>query len=360
MKKHIRLLSVLALLFVLSAPLFSVAQNVRKTKLINRSYTVTAQDKLQIDNSFGDVTVSTWDQQTITVDIEIGAHASTDEKAQDILSQIEVHEDKGDHVYSFRTKVGEIHSHNGSRHDDGGDNRTFYIDYVVHMPAGNPLTVHNDFGRTEVPDFKGLVNLTSKYGSLTAGNLANVGNIDVEFGKATLGDITNGKIVLQYDGNSRIGKICGNVRIVSEFSSRIQINIGECLTDLSVSESYSGIRMVVDKNLSAQITIHTNFGEFRNESEFTIKEQKEDEDGGPKFDRDYSGTVGDGKAQIKVKSEFGSLRLTTFGEDNGNDDKDYKNKHRDRSKDKDKDKDKDKGKDKDKDKDKDTTEVSVS
>ena len=345
MKRHIRLLNVLSLSLVLSAPLLSLAaggvkpEDVRKTKLINRSYTVTAEDKLQIDNQFGDVTVTTWDEQKITVDIEIGARASTDEKAQDILSQIEIKEEKGDHLYSFRTKVGEIHSHGGSRHDDdGGDNRTFYIDYVIHMPAANPLDVHNDFGRTEIPDFKGLINLKSMYGSLTAGNLANVGNIDVEFGKATIGDISNGKVVFQYDGSSRIGKISGAVRINSQYSSRVQINVGENIQDLSVVESYSGIRMVVEKNLSAQINIHTNFGEFRNETEFTIKEKVEgDEDSGPKFDRDYTGTLGDGKAQIKVKSEFGSLRLSTFGDsDNENNDRDTKPKHKEKDKDKNK------------------------
>jgi hypothetical protein len=346
---------VLALSLVLSAPLLSQAQNSRKTKLINRSYSVTAEDKLQIDNQFGDVTINTWDQPKITVDIEIGARASSDEKAQDILEQIDVKEDKSDRLIAFKTKVGEIHTHGNSRHDDGGDSRTFYIDYVIHMPAGNPLDIHNDFGHTEVPDFKGLVNLKSAYGSLTAGNLANVMNIDVEFGKATIGNITNGKIVLQYDGNTRIGKISGNVRIVSEYSNRIQINVSESLQELSVSESYSGIRMVVDKNLSANITIHTNFGEFHNESEFTIKEKREgDDEMGPHFDRDYNGTIGDGKGQIKVKSEFGRFRLSTFGEDNGDDDHDMKNKHKDKVKDKNKEK------DKDKDNDKDTTEVSVS
>jgi hypothetical protein len=333
----------------------SPAQNVRKTKLINRSYNVTADDKLQIDNQFGDVTVSTWDQPKITVDIEIGARSRSDEKTQDILNQIDVREDKSDHLISFHTKVGEIHGQSGSRHDDGGgDNRTFYIDYVVHMPAGNPLDVHNDFGRTEIPDFKGPISLISKYGSLTAGNLDNVTSIDVEFGRAAIGDIHNGKIVLQYNGSSSIGKITGSVHISSEFSSRVQLNVGENIQDLTVSESYSGVRMVIDKNLSAQINIHTNFGEFRNESEFTIKEHGEDEDAGPKFDRDYSGTMGDGKAKIKVKSEFGSFRLTNFGDDNGDEDHNYKNKH------KDKDKAKEKDKDKDKDKDGDKTDVSVS
>lgn len=346
MKRHIRLLNVLSLSLVLSAPLLSLGQgrdgDVRKTKLINRSYTVTTEDKLQIDNSFGDVTVSTWDQPKITVDIEIGARASSDEKAQDILDQISVGEDKGDHVYSFKTNVGEIHNHHGGRHNDGGDNRTFYIDYVVHMPAANPLDIHNDFGRTEVPDLKGMVNLKSNYGSLTAGNLANVNVIDVEFGKASIGNINNGKIVLQYDGNTRIGQITGNVHIVSEYSSHIQINVGESVQELNVMESYSGIRMVVDKNLSAQINIHTNFGEFSNESDFSIKEKHEgDEDYGPHFERDYTGTLGEGKAQIKVKSEFGSLHLTTVGNnDNDDHDGDWKNKNKHKDKDKDKDKDK--------------------
>ena len=66
---------------------------------------------------------------------------------------------------------------------------------------------------------------------------------------------------------------------------------------------------------------------------------------GPHFDRDYSGTFGDGKAQIKVKSEFGSLRLSTVGDDNGDDEQDRKNKHKDKDKDKNKDKDKDKDSD---------------
>jgi len=330
---------------------------VRKTKLINRSYNVTAEDKLQIDNQFGNVTVNTWDQPKITVDIEIGARANSDERVQDILNQIDVRESKDGHTIGFKTKVGEIHNHGGGRHRDGGDSRTFYIDYVVHMPADNPLDLHNDFGATEVPDMKGLVNLTSKYGNLTAGNLANVGTIDVEFGKATIGNVNNGKIVLQYDGPTRLGKITGNVHIVSEFSSRIQINVGESIDQLVVTESYSGVRLVVDKNLSAQINIHTNFGEFHNETEFTIQEKRENEDAGPVFDHDYSGTIGNGKAQIKVKSEFGSLRLSTVGDNDGDEDNDGGPRTRHS---RDKQKDKAKEKDKDKDKDKDNTEVSVS
>ncbi len=93
--------------------------------------------------------------------------------------------------------------------------------------------------------------------------------------------------------------------------------------------------MVVDKSLSAQIDIHTSYGNFHNESEISINEHKEDpDDYGPHFDKDYSGQAGDGKAKIRIKSSFGNVRLSNHNSDD-NDDRDE-----DREKDKHKDKDK--------------------
>jgi len=338
MTKHIRLLSALSLSLVLSAPLLSHAagddEDVKKQKLINRSYDVTSDDKLKIDNQFGNVTVSTWDKQQITVDIEIGASAATEEKAQNIMDQIEVHEDKDDHEIYFKTDVNDIHNGNGDRHKSEEGKRSFYIDYVIHMPAANPLYIENSFGKTAVPDMSGLVNLTSKFGSLTAGKLEQVDAIDVEFGTVAIAEITNGKISLKFDKESKIGMINGNVKITSEFSQKVQFIVGDDIEDLSVFESYSGIRMVIDKSLSADIEVHTSFGNFHNESAVSINEHKEDEgDYGPHFDKDYSGKAGDGKAKIRIKSSFGSVRLSYTG--GGNDDEDD---------DKDKEKDKDKNK----------------
>jgi hypothetical protein len=338
MTKHIRLLSALSLSLVLSAPLLSHAaggdEDVKKQKLINRSYDVTADDKLKIDNQFGNVTVSTWDKQQITVDIEIGASAATDEKAQNIMDQIEVHEDKDDHEIYFKTDVNDIHNGNGERHKGEEGKRSFYIDYVIHMPAANPLYIENSFGKTAVPDMSGLVNLTSKFGSLTAGKLEQVDAIDVEFGTVAIAEITNGKISLKFDKESKIGMINGNVKITSEFSQHVQFIVGDDIEDLSVFESYSGIRLVIDKSLSADIEVHTSFGNFHNESAVSINEHKEDEgDYGPHFDKDYSGKAGDGKAKIRIKSSFGSVRLSYTG--GGNDDEDD---------DKDKDKEKEKNK----------------
>jgi hypothetical protein len=333
MKKHIRLLSVLSFSLVLSAPVFSLAaggdQEIRKERKINRSYPVTAEDKLKIDNQFGNVVVSTWDKNEITVDVEISASASTDERAQDILNKIDVKDERTGHDINFKTNVDEIHEGNGNKghHNDG--NRSFYIDYVIHMPANNPLDIANSFGKTEIPDFKGEVSLTSKFGSLTTGKLDKVALIDVEFGKANIAEVNDGKVVFKFNGQSRIGMVNGNVKITSEFSNHVQLTVGN-IQELSISESYSGVRMIVTKSLSAEFDVHTSFGSFHNESEYSIREQKGDDDMGPHFDRDYSGKAGDGKAKIRIKSSFGSVRLAYSNGDEDRDDEKEKNKEKDK------------------------------
>lgn len=204
------------------------------------------------------------------------------------------------------------------------------------MPSANALQLENSFGKTEVPDFNGQVNLTSKFGSLNTGKLANVDAIDVEFGRAMITEIANGKVVFKFNKESRIGKVNGNVKISSEFSHNVQFNVGDNIKELSVFESYSGVRVIVTKSLSAEFDIHTSFGSFHNDSDFTIHEQKgDDNEYGPHFDKDYNGKAGDGRARIKIKSSFGNVLLSHIsGSDND----------KGKGKDKDDDDDKDKGK----------------
>jgi hypothetical protein len=336
MKKHINLLNSLILALVL-VPAFGFAGNdddVDKKRAINKTFTVTSSDKLSIENSFGNVVINTWDKNEIKVDIEIGVRASTDQKAQQMMDEIEVRDSRNGNNISFKTDIGDINEHgNNKKHNRNedhpnryGDNdgeRKFYIDYKIYMPAGNPLEIENSFGKTTVPDFKGEVNLTSKFGGLTTGKLDNVDGIDVEFGTANLGAIRNGEVTFKFNSKSQIASVSGNVKIKSEFSGNVQFVVDNNIEELAVYESYSTIKMQVTKSLSANIDVHTSFGSFHNNTDFKISEDREDDgDNGPRFDKDYSGKAGDGKAKIKIKSSFGNVRLSDNNTKNNNDDDD--------------------------------------
>jgi hypothetical protein len=252
-----------------------------------------------------------------------------------------VHESRNGNIISFKTDVGEMH--NNGKHENKGrdDNRNFHIDYTVYMPAVNPLDLENSFGKTTVPDMKGEVNLTSKFGSLTAGNLDNVDEVDVEFGEAQIGNVHNGKLVFKFNGKSTIGRVSGSLKIISEFSGNVLFNIDDNIGELNISESYSSVKLVASKALSANFTVHTSFGSFKNRTDFNIAEEKEGDDDGPKFDKDYKGSANGGNGKIKIKSSFGSVSLSHTA-DSSNDKSKDKNKKKHKSKDDDDDDDDDK------------------
>ena len=339
MTKHINPFKILILAAFIGLPALSHAagndDGSEKKKTISKSYTVTASDKLKIENSFGDVVINTWDKNEFKVDIEIYSKATSDEKAQSILDKIKVSDSRSDNTIYFKTDVGHINGNNNNndKDDDGDDdkdekdnksnqshhhknysnnNQQFHINYVVYMPVGNPLQIENSFGKTTVPDFKGLVSLTSKFGSLTAGNLDNAELVDVEFGEGHIGDMHNGKIIFKFDDKSTVGKLSGIVKIANEFSDLVQYNVSDNIEELTINESYSSIRVIVHKELSASFSIHTNFGDFHNNTDFNLNEKAEydDDNSGVHFDKDYTGTSGDGKAKIKIKSSFGDIRLS--------------------------------------------------
>jgi len=336
MKKHTNPFSIVLLLTLLSAPAISHAGNgddIEKKKNISKSYTVSANDKLSIENSFGDVVISTWDKNVIQVDIEIGVNASSEQKAQDMLDKIQVTDNQSGGSISFKTDVGDINGNRGNHHKnmDYGDDRKFYIDYKVHMPASNRLKVENSFGKTTVPNMKGEVSLTSKFGSLNTGKLDNVEDIDVEFGSAEIGPVNNGTLTFKFNSKSHVASVSGSVKFKCEFSGEVEVGVENAKQELNALQSYSTVKMMVSKNLSASFDIHTSFGNFQNRTDFEIEEAKEDDDQyGPHFDKDFSGKAGDGKARIKIKSSFGKVRLTdindksTFGDDDGDDDKSEK------------------------------------
>ena len=73
--------------------------------------------------------ISTWDKNEIQVDIEIGVNASTDEKAQQMMDEINVTDKQGGKEISFKTEIGNMG--NGKKNRDGGDQRRFYVDYKM-------------------------------------------------------------------------------------------------------------------------------------------------------------------------------------------------------------------------------------
>jgi hypothetical protein len=312
---------------LISAQVVAGDPKVEKKKTYTKSYNVSNSDKISFTNQFGELKINTWDRNEVKATVTITAEASTDEKAQAILDHIHIEDGKTSDGVFFKTKFDKKNDAKWSK----GEKQGFHIDYEVFVPAHNPLSAKNEFGPTSIGDYNGEVTLESKFGSLTTGKLGNVKQVRIEFGKGTIGSITNGNLIIKFSKAS-IGNIDGSVHAVFEHCDIAKLGVDNNTKALTVKNSFSKLYLDVTTNISANFDISTHFGNLHNKTNFDIKEEKEDkEQRGPQFNKRYQGKSGSGSTNMKIKSDFGQI---TIGHNlNINMNKDDK---KDKSKDKDK------------------------
>ena len=284
--------------------------DVEKRKSYSKSYSVDGNDKVNINNQFGEVRIVTWNKSEVKIDVTIITKGSTEERAQDILDNISIEDNKSGDEVSFKTNIGHQDNNNkGNRKNGKNENQGMEINYEVSMPAANPLILQNQFGKSTVPDLTGPVTITQKFGELTAGNLPNAKELNVEFGTATVESVGNCKVVIKFS-KAEIKKMSGAMKANFEFCDKVKLSLDNSVTEFTLNNSYSKIEIAVPASFAGDFDIHTSFGEFKNGSALAIKEEKDDDENhGPRFDKDFSGKTGNGGCKVKIKSSFGTIRF---------------------------------------------------
>ena len=274
-----------------------------KNKSVNKSYNVSASDKLDIHNSFGSVEVHTWTKNEIKVDVAVEVSSNKEEFAQKLLDAIDINDEQKSNKITFKTSIN-----NNNNNNSKNTKSSMSINYSIYMPAGNPLIISNEFGATIIPDYAGEVDLISKFGSLKTGALKNIRKITVEFGKANFESISNGAVSVKYS-TAEFGKLVGDVKLNFEFCGATKINMDNDLTALDLKASYSTVNIQPVGNPSATYSIFTSFGSFKNTTDIKFGGDNKDEDRGPSFDKNYEGKSGSGAIPVKASTSFGKIIL---------------------------------------------------
>lgn len=279
---------------------------VEKKKTYSKSYTLEANELVTLENKFGEIKISTWDKNEVRVEVTMTAKGNTDERANYILDRLTIEDRKNSSGVYFRTDIndGDRKYKNETYKDEG-----FSINYNVTLPSRNRLVVSNEFGPTIVPDFTGQISINSKFGALTTGKLANNKRVNVEFGSAEIAGVSNGDLEIKFS-RAIISNLDGSVKARFEHCSGIKINVDNNAKDLDIRNDFTTLLLDVSKSLSANFNISTNFGEFRNKTNFEISNNDDDDDDrGPKFKKIYIGKSGSGSLGFKIKSEFSTITV---------------------------------------------------
>lgn len=278
-----------------------------KSKTYSKSYPVGSGDKISLDNSFGEMKISTWNKNEIKVEVTITVKANTDEYAQKLIDVISIEDGKTGSEIFFKTHL----NHNKNKRDDGdkkeGRNTSSKINYTVYLPATVTLDASNDFGPMSISDFEGAATLTSKFGSLTAGKLSQPQKIRVEFGKATIESMNGDKLDIRFS-TAQVLHLSGEISADLEQSGGVKLGADNSLKKLDLKVNFSKVYLDVEKNISASYTIKSSFGSFHNDTDFSIPRQDKEEQ---HFDQNkrYAGKSGSGATPIDIKNNFGTVTL---------------------------------------------------
>jgi hypothetical protein len=312
MKKTIAIFSSLLLAFstLQAAPLHKAEDlDAKKSKSFSKSYPLSSSDKVSLDNSFGEMKISTWSKNEIKVDVSITVEAETDEIAQRLLDLINIEDSKNAGEVIFKTKIGDKDKNKDKDKDHGRGNHTsFKINYQVSLPSNTALNAVNQFGSLVIGDYDGPATIIAKFGSLTAGKLSNPKKVAVEFGSGTIESLSNGKLDIKFS-SAQVNKISGDITADFEQSHGVKLNLDNNLKKLDLRVNFSDVLLDADKNLSASFNIKNSFGSFSNKSDFSINRNTDNDNRYYNKNENYSGKAGSGNIPVDIKNNFGTVTI---------------------------------------------------
>ena len=327
-----------------------------KEKTINKEFTVNANAKLNIDNSFGNVDIVTWNENRIVIEVHITTEGNNEEKTQKRLDAIDVTFSGSSSLVSAKT----IFNKNGKKNWFGNNNNTsMEINYTIKMPISNSLNLSNDYGAINLNKLEGHAKISCDYGQLIIGELMADDNL-VSFdytSKSTIGYMKSGKINADYSGftldkagkldlnadytNSKIGEVnqinyncdygkitIDKVGVLEGTGDYISHRIGAVVTSLNINadygsikidrllasvknviirSDYTGIKVGYDSNLNFNFILDLQYASLSGEGDLTVL-HSDKRNSSKKLSgfhgSDNSGTI------ININSEYGGITLT--------------------------------------------------
>lgn len=125
-----------------------------------------------LSNKYGNIDVKNWEGNKVKIDVEVIVDQSNSEKAEKMLSYIDVKFSSSGNEIKAETVFDDKFSRSGN----WNSGNEFEINYSVQMPKSLNLELSNKYGHVFIEEVAGLANIDVKYGKLQAEMLSR-GNI---------------------------------------------------------------------------------------------------------------------------------------------------------------------------------------
>lgn len=300
----------------------------KQVKTYSKSYAVDAATKLDINNRYGKVTVTTWNKNEFKVEVRVQVIADKADDTRKFIDRISINDSKQGQTVSFKTNIDK--ESQPGLFDKKTSSRKIEINYVVYMPAQNALNITNKYGNVELPDLDGKLVINCSYGDLVAKSLSNPGNqikvsygdariaslrasnLDISYGSLVLGSVDKLNADVKYS-SAKIGRITTSGNINVKYGNGLQINnLDDNMKNLLVNSKYSNIKLGLSDIEDADFDVTVHYGSFNyGNRPVSISKTENAEDKHWSPTKTFKGRVGKGNVAriININSSYSSVRF---------------------------------------------------
>src|SRR5690606_15230396 len=134
-----------------------------KEKTIKKQFNVDADALLKLDNSYGNLHITSWDQNTTTLEVRIITSSNSEKKAQQKLDDISIEFQGSSSQVSAKTLF------NDNGWGWSSNNVSIKINYTVKVPINNRLELSTDYGSIYLNEINGSTKIQCDYGAIQIG-----------------------------------------------------------------------------------------------------------------------------------------------------------------------------------------------
>lgn len=322
-----------------------------KQKTIKKTYIVNSDAGIDIDNRYGNISVTTWDEDQIDIEVIIKVSGSNEKWVNEKLNNINID------ITALKSMVTAITNIGSSSVKSSGSSNNFEINYILKIPKNGTVKLNNKYGNITIEDLASTANIFCKYGKINLGRLnGNNNTIEIQYCQnSTINYIKNGDIKAKYSGlkindapkinleTSYTDVVIGGSQVI-KYDSRygtfkfqkmgtvtgsgnyLTVNIGEILNtlsvnlnygslsvgtinekanDINVTSGYSDVLLKYDNNYTFDFNISTRYSGLKIDSSAQII-NSEEKSNAKKVDGFYKKK---GQNKVVLNSNYGNISL---------------------------------------------------
>ncbi|MCL7764714.1 hypothetical protein MPF19_14920 [Polaribacter sp. Z014] len=348
-------------LLLLLIPLLASANNGKKrhekNKVIKKVFAVNADAKVVLNNKYGNLNITTWDKNSVEIEVTITIQGDDLDDVEDKLTTIGVAFNANSELVEARTIIENKKSTWSWWKKSNAIN--YKINYVVKMPKSNAVDLNNDYGNIYLDNLEGKAVISCDYGKISIGNLSSKdndirlnyatsssihymkdGEVNIDYSKLNIENSESVRVVADYSniklekalrvdfncdygslsidevesvkGNSdyvsmHFGTVKKYLFIETDYGSLTVKNLAKGFENVDIDAEYAGVRIGVDPNAVFEFEIDLQYAGFSRSDE-NITFYKSISKATEKY---YEGKFGKGKtnSKLKIKSQYGGVNI---------------------------------------------------